>query len=1010
MKITKKMFKIAVPIAAFVLAAVFVLAFMLTSYADWRKGYDGYLADLQWKKDNAGTKMTGMTLALAEGTTFYDNGRARPKKKDFVLTGNYIVDGVREYTEPIIDADYTLTVPNDFYENGGKVTATYAWYGEGASGETEDAQPLQTFEASLDLTLTALVPNKLELLHMPYLVRYEEGDRFDLTGAEFEVSLNDGSVLPVDNGKLTVPDTPLRPEDKTVKVSYATDGGSVSADIPVTVMEEGTFTNGELLSLEVVNATVEDGKTLGEAQIELYGVYDSGNYVRVAEEDYDIVNADETASLGGVHVIEISASADGTPMFCTANARVRKDIAAGTPEGNRYTFKVDSSLINRSELSVLTAGGSDNVYVASEAMTVAVNGSAKTIAADTFIGAGGASASGICEALLGKGENTVTIEFATAEDAERVGMTGICLESGSESVAADTLGDYITAMNEAGRTISLSSEAVVDFETGTFDYMYGYGLTNDGKDVYIAVNSDGSTSSKMQIIRVDPIARTVTAKTQKVDVGPKNESYDGLFFYDGKVIACTPKGLMYVDAGFEGTNTAVVQPYDGIAFPDEIGNITNVAYNAAQDKFAVTSESYKLYILDGDMNVLYSADFARDAGGRAFRRMTGTDEYLYLSYTLNAYPNPYISVLDWSGKTVAENVNMETDTDDMGYMDDPAKSNVQAVMEFNGSVYYLVTCWGVGTGHGLFRASFVGGEYTVPEMSFGEYIEMTAREDITPDLAADRLINFPWGQVYGGGDTFGITTDGKYGYFAYSKVGENMRNTLLIKFDLVTGAKLGETNPQEMDTNEGGWHDHSQLFYKDGWIYAIDYAGGFWRVWADDIDGEYKPSFEAVTDIVFDGLDGKVIGVTPNNASGGWAVYTDADELAFYDSAFALVKKVTAEGSDFAETGGDKNMDGKKYRAGVAGNDDYVYVLQNESASLTATLHIYDWQGNHIATSVITGLQSGDGSDYADDFITQTRTMGVTELGGRLYFSLSNRSGTYVTLYSFTPDLSVFEG
>ena len=83
---------------------------------------------------------------------------------------------------------------------------------------------------------------------------------------------------------------------------------------------------------------------------------------------------------------------------------------------------------------------------------------------------------------------------------------------------------------------------------------------------------------------------------------------------------------------------------------------------------------------------------------------------------------------------------------------------------------------------------------------------------------------------------------------------------------------------------------------------------------------------------------------------------------------------------------------------------------QTDSPQLTATLHIYDWQGNHIATSVITGLQSGDGSDYADDFITQTRTMGGTELGGRLYFSLSNRSGTYVTLYSFTPDLSVFEG
>lgn len=57
----------------------------------------------------------------------------------------------------------------------------------------------------------------------------------------------------------------------------------------------------------------------------------------------------------------------------------------------------------------------------------------------------------------------------------------------------------------------------------------------------------------------------------------------------------------------------------------------------------------------------------------------------------------------------------------------------------------------------------------------------------------------------------------------------------------------------------------------------------------------------------------------------------------------------------------------------------------------------------------VVGLQAGDGSEYADDYITKTRTAGMTELNGRLYFTISNRSGMYVTLYSFTPDMTVFE-
>lgn len=385
--------------------------------------------------------------------------------------------------------------------------------------------------------------------------------------------------------------------------------------------------------------------------------------------------------------------------------------------------------------------------------------------------------------------------------------------------------------------------------------------------------------------------------------------------------------------------------------------------------------------------------------------MTGNSEYLYFSYKKNARPEPYITIRNWSGEVLNRDLKINVDRTAMGFGPDDGtpgvslarNSNAHAVMELNGDVYYLIVCWGNGRdGYGLFKTPFIKGEYTVPSMSLGEYAGVCADNGITAPIEAQRLIRYPFGTVNGGGDIFGACTDGKYGYWAYSAIGKgaNMKSASIFKFDLKTGAKIGMSKSQEMDATEDGWHDHSQMFVKDGYIYIVDYYGKFFRVWAEDITADSSPALESAVDMTFEGVSGKVLGAYYNTTAERFVVYTDTDEVAYFDSGLRLIQKVAGQAPSGKES----------FRSGVTGSADYVYVLHNQMASLTATIHLYDWEGNYLGVTSVTNIGPG-----ADADCSRTRVMGMFELNGKLYFTADDRAGTWITLCTAEPDLSVFE-
>ena len=99
--------------------------------------------------------LEGLTLTLKEGKEYYANGKAFPVKSDFVLKATYSI-GVDVYDDEVLADKFTLTVPEDFSENGGRVTATF-----------------EEKEAFLDISLTPVILDKLYFLEKPYIVCYK---------------------------------------------------------------------------------------------------------------------------------------------------------------------------------------------------------------------------------------------------------------------------------------------------------------------------------------------------------------------------------------------------------------------------------------------------------------------------------------------------------------------------------------------------------------------------------------------------------------------------------------------------------------------------------------------------------------------------------------------------------------------------------------------------------------------------------------------------------------------
>lgn len=641
MKITKKLIRNIVIIGMPVLCLLIIGIIFLSSWA----GYQGYyerMMELRRQMADANkpsvTTFNGIELKVAEGRGFYDNGRSAPTKADFVLEGKYAIDG-REYAEEI--TEYTLTVPEDFAANGGRVTADYIHREtktvevekviETESGtETvveEEEQTVETpYSTYLDLTLETVVPQSLMLEHAPYTTVYPAGAQFDPKGMNVTVKYNDGtqSTASVPLADLTIPDSALTEDTTGITVSARVYGYDVSGNVPVRVEPADTFDNGTLRDL-VVDGDVKlpAGDRLSSLAPTVLGRYASGNYVALKSDEYLLdFNGEDNVPVAVGEKYRLTATLKANlDMQKTVNVYVTEEKAytSATVEGNTVSFTVNSAESTYSDLyadlsgcSVRQFGG--YYYVDGSAVSslvrVSLNGEVKALNADTLMFAGpfeteAEAKLSVSHINLGKfnfneGRNTVSFELR----ADGLQVNGITVYSYDNSRIIENFGQYVEACEEEGVNITYRARRMT--ATGRLNGLpqYQHGVCTDGTYVYVGGNANNTTAdipNPARIYKLDIATGNVigsTKPTSKEGNPWTNNEY--LFYKDGNVYMVKNTGeIVYAKASdITGTDSVELQPAD-LTFSAS-GTVVSAGYSFVQNKYVVVDSSKKVTIYDAN--------------------------------------------------------------------------------------------------------------------------------------------------------------------------------------------------------------------------------------------------------------------------------------------------------------------------------------------------------------------------------------------------------------------------
>lgn len=341
-------------------------AIFLTSYLEYKAYYDEMIA-IKEQIDAANrpsvTTLNGIEIQLVDGAGFYDNGKANPIKGHFVVTAHFDIDG-REYDEEL--SEYTLTVPEDFAENGGTITATYNYtYTKEVDAPVLDADdnpvldddgtPLtekvekeftDTYTATIDIQLEEVKPKALQIVENPYLVVYKEGQTFSKEGMKVRVIYNDGSVHDdVDISDVAFDGAELTTEVKKVSINYVHDGVKVFGDVPVKVMTASEFTHGNVLEIIVDDCVVNAGQSLITATPTVRVKYDSGNIVKASDGEFEIKADDVIAQIGDHYKVMVELTENRLVKKLANVAVASKTEAENATLNNAQTLTAGSATV-----------------------------------------------------------------------------------------------------------------------------------------------------------------------------------------------------------------------------------------------------------------------------------------------------------------------------------------------------------------------------------------------------------------------------------------------------------------------------------------------------------------------------------------------------------------------------------------------------------------------------------------------------------------------------------------
>lgn len=321
----------------------------LTSYTSWNDYYKQMLIKKERfdkEQEPEVTVMNGIRVSVKDGVGFFKNGKASADKANFIVEGLYTIGNEvtkRDYEEELSASDYTLTVPENFVENGGELKFNFKTEeekkdeegntvyvkGDKDKGDKVDKDGFKLdekgnkipetvtvydFTETMNIELLDVKLDHIEVTKNPYLVAYAEGDKFQSAGMTVNAVYNDGSKIEnLAASLLDIKKDALTAEDKTVKLAYKygeAEDEVIYGEVPVTVMAKNEFTNGELENLTVIgDVSLEVGMDVSSVKPVVYASYSSGNYIKLNESEYNVSGLKGVAEFGKKYNLVISSAA-----------------------------------------------------------------------------------------------------------------------------------------------------------------------------------------------------------------------------------------------------------------------------------------------------------------------------------------------------------------------------------------------------------------------------------------------------------------------------------------------------------------------------------------------------------------------------------------------------------------------------------------------------------------------------------------------------------------------------
>ena len=1014
MKLTKGPLKAIIGGAAFLVCGVTALSTFVPSYRAYKEYYD---AKMEEKRLNS-LPLELLSIEANQIKDIYATGFDLPEKDDFEVKANFTEKG-KEFSKILPSSDFSITYGDDFSDNGGDITFTYEYTPE-AKGEEEVETVVKTF--TYNCALTPIAIESLKLLENPYRVYYSDTMAFDIEGIKVEAKYNYGETFIVPNSKLEFSKETLTVGTESVKVGYTLDGKTVELDVPVTVVAQANYVEGNIRALTVEEEPLaSNGQLLSTVKPVIRATYVSGNRLIINNSNLKVVGNVEYASFNKNCVITVSVISQPSVFVKTGVAVGLKVEAEDTTivGGNVATkevfeykneeyVKVDTTTVvdSANSLSTLSFTIDSSVYTKGQMYIDVVNNSAqfnlgevltlnlngrKVYTSKLNLVSAKPNISGVMvnryklpDLVLKDGNNDIVAQFSGIYGKD-FGVDSFTFQTKTDAKFFTSIDDYFLR-SKTEEVADLTVTKVRDYE-GIAGGTYIHGICTDGSFVYAARTTWSSTVRKIVVSKHNITTGEIVAVSPSTPEAKTSETYAGISVKDGRVIIYCDDGTeMSIDASLTGSWSE----YNGYNFKGlENVPLKDVYYSSLRGTYAVYSGN-TIYVYGEDMELI-SSFAVQGVRGLISRRMSATNNNIYVVFTTDGQMSPVVAIYDWDGtyygtKEVTYPLEVAGPS-----IQDTTKTNVQGMVAFNENIYFSVLKFSSDNGGdsaAIINCSLPEIEENLTfKLTTGEYVETCQNNSVTPVVTAAPT----YGTI---GSVEGTTTyamggayDGKYMYYSING-GANL-TTVVYCADPATG-KVINSSPSFTVSEDDKVGDNSRIFIKDGEIYVVTGDGTLKSALTSSFLGSNKPAFTDSELQFKDRIEGVVKDVKWNEDISKYIVLTKQSKMYIFNEDLTVDK-------------GPIDVNISILPSSIACDDKYIYTHGTQNNLTSVPVYVYDWDGNYVTTFNITDLSLGYNS--SKDANVNFNLQALFSVDNKLHAILCSWDSGYQGIHDFTVEI-----